>query len=86
MVEHTPQPLTPAQAKARLRVAADRISPGYWMRRHPWRLLLLAWGSGFIAGHLRLPPAPAARTGRLLLALLFQNLFARQARTTCRKS
>ena len=85
MVEHTPQPLTPAQAKARLRAAATRATPGYWLHRHPWRLLLLAWGCGFIAGHLRLPPAVAARTGRLLLASLFQNLFARQVRTACRK-
>ncbi len=79
MAGQPPQPLTPAQAKARLRSAAARATPAYWLHRHPWRLLLMAMGGGFVAGRLRLEPAAAARFGRSLLPLMIRGLIARQA-------
>ncbi|HHH35439.1 MAG TPA: hypothetical protein ENK48_01255 [Gammaproteobacteria bacterium] len=73
------QPLTPAQAKARLRLAAERATPAYWLRRRPWRVLLMASALGFVAGRLRLPPAQAANMGKQVLPLLLKGLAARQA-------
>lgn len=79
MARQPDQPLTPAQAKARLRVAAERATPTYWLRHHPWRVLFMASAVGFVAGHMRLPPAEAAKMGKQLLPLLLKGLAARQA-------
>lgn len=63
MDRDTSQPLTTAQAKARLRTAAQQASPSAWVRRHPLHALSVALLGGFIAGRLRPPSA-----GDLLLA------------------
>ena len=63
MDRDTSEPLTPEQAKARLRAAAQQASPSAWVRRHPLHALSAALLGGFIAGRLRPPSA-----GDLLLA------------------
>jgi len=51
------QPLTPAEAKERLRQVAGRLSLQAWTRNSPWSLLVLALGGGYLAGRV-----PAVRT------------------------
>lgn len=48
MARRPPQPLTPAQAKARLRHAARRASPTAWVSRHPLTALATAAAAGFL--------------------------------------
>lgn len=51
------QPLTPAEAKERLRLAASKASLRTWAESNPWSLLILALGGGYLAGKV-----PAARS------------------------
>jgi len=46
------QPLTPVEAKARLRRAAGRVGWAPWVRRHPRTALLGGFAAGFLAGSL----------------------------------
>ena len=62
MDRDTTPPLTPAEAKARLRAAAQQVSLTNWMSRRTWRVLALALAGGFVVGRLRVP----AITGTLL--------------------
>lgn len=55
MDRDTTHPLTPEEAKARLRAAAEQVSPKYWISRHKAGALAAALASGFIAGRLRVP-------------------------------
>jgi len=65
------QSLTPDQAKARLREAALRVSPGRWLSQHPVGVLAAALAGGFVVG--RMGGAALARAllvRRLTFALL----------------
>lgn len=55
MDSDTPQPLTIEEAKARLRVAAEKATPTAWLRAHPLRALTVAVVGGFVAARMRLP-------------------------------
>lgn len=48
------RPLTPQEAKARLRAAAQQLSQATWGTRR-WRILGLALAGGFVTGCLRAP-------------------------------
>ena len=58
------QPLSVEEAKARLRVAANRASPSAWVRQHPLPALGIALLGGLVAGRLH-----AQSASGLLLAL-----------------
>jgi hypothetical protein len=62
----TAKPLTPEQAKARLRAAADRASPTAWLHQHPWSTLSLAVAGGFMLSRMRLPMFTSVFTARWL--------------------
>ena len=51
--------LSPAEAKARLRIAASRLSTSAWIRRHPYETLAIAAAGGLLLGGV-------PRLGRLL--------------------
>ena len=55
MDRDTSQPLTPEEAKAKLRTAAQQVSLTNWMSRRTWRVLALALAGGFVVGRLRIP-------------------------------
>lgn len=66
-------PLSPEEAKARLRVAAERASPVGWVSAHPWQAGGLALLAGFTVarlGALALSPA----VGRRLLSVAAASL------------
>lgn len=50
-----PLPLTPEEAKARLRAAAQNVTLAAVVSRSAWPLLAVAVAGGFIAARLRLP-------------------------------
>jgi len=50
MVDPASHPLTTDEAKARLRLAADRASPSALVERHPWQALAAALIGGYAAG------------------------------------
>lgn len=68
----TSKPLTTEQAKARLRAAAERASPGAWFERHHWRALGLAAAGGFLLSRTRLPMATGVLTSRWIVPLLLE--------------
>lgn len=55
MADASSPPLTPEQAKARLRQAAQKLTPMAALERHPWSLLAVALVSGYAAGRGTLP-------------------------------
>ncbi len=72
MAGGTTEPLTPAEAKERLRRAAARASLRTWAESNPWSLLVLALGAGFLAGK-----APAARSALIWSAAQLLTSLAR---------
>lgn len=66
----TNEPLTPAQAKERLRAAAREAGVASWVRRHPWQALVGGVSAGFVMGSL--PPDIRRSLGRRLSRFLFQ--------------
>ena len=72
MDRDTSLPLTPEEAKARLRAAAQQISLTHWMSRRTWRILALALAGGFVVGRLRVPVI----TSTLLLQRIVPALLA----------
>jgi len=62
----SPDSLTLEEAKARLRVAADRASPVSWVRDRPWQATGLALLAGFLVARVGLPSLPTALKGRAL--------------------
>ncbi|WKE65312.1 hypothetical protein PVT67_16855 [Gallaecimonas kandeliae] len=52
MAGKSPHPLTPDEAKARLRQAADQASLGLWVGRHPWPVMAAALVGGFVVGRI----------------------------------
>ena len=66
MAGDTTRPLTPAEAKARLRAAAERASPAGWIHDHPWRATGLALLAGFAVARVGLLALSPVVGGRLL--------------------
>ena len=68
------KPLTVAEAKARLRVAAHNVTIGAWAGQVGWPLLGAATVAGFVVARLRLPSlagsAIVSRTVPILLNML----------------
>ena len=58
-----PNPLSPEEAKAKLREAARELSASHWIGRRTWSVLGVALAGGFVAGRLRV----SAVTGALLM-------------------
>lgn len=54
MDRDTSRPLNPAEAKARLRAAAENISLSHWVGRYSWRVLAVALAGGFVFGRMRI--------------------------------
>jgi hypothetical protein len=61
------EPLSTAQAKARLRSAVEGLSPEPWVRDRPWEAMLIAAVSGFLLGVL--PPRRRGPVARELLGI-----------------
>lgn len=79
-------PLSPQEAKARLRAAAQRASPSGWVRHHPLQAVALALGGGFVIARLRIEPIlGAALTRRLLPAIAARLLTEALPKTTRRQ-
>ena len=74
MAERASHPLTPEEAKARLRAAAQQATPAYWVRQRPWQTLLIALCGGFLAGRLRLSPTLAITLSQRLLPLFVAHV------------
>jgi hypothetical protein len=60
MDSNNDRPLTPEEAKARLRKAAQQVSLDRWVGQHPWQVLVGALIGGFIVG--RVGVSAVART------------------------
>lgn len=77
MDRDTSHPLSPAEAKARLRAAAQGLSLGDWMGRHTWSVLAAAAAGGFVVGRLRLSGVSGTmfmqRIAPLLLVVLLRR-------------
>jgi len=78
MAERASRPLSPAEAKARLRAAAERASPAYWVQQRPWRLLGMALCGGFLTGRLRISPLFAMTLSRRLLPAFAAHVLKRR--------
>lgn len=69
------QPLTPEEAKARLREAALRVSPRHWISRHPVAVLAAALAGGLLIGRLGAAALVRALLIRRLTPALLMLLF-----------
>lgn len=71
------QPLSPEEAKARLRAAAQGLSLSKWMGRRTWRVLAVALAGGFIVGRVRVSALTQTmvmqRLAPILLTVLLRN-------------
>ena len=70
--------LTPTEAKARLREAAQHVSPTGWMSQHALGILAVALASGFIVGRTRTPVMARAILMRLVTPVLLTSLLQRR--------
>lgn len=77
MDSDTPRPLSPEEAKARLRAAAQGLGLSALIGRRTWRILAVSLIGGFIVGRLRVSELTRAvvmqRVTPLLLTLLLRN-------------
>ena len=80
MVDPTPHPLTPDEAKARLRLAAHRASPSALVERHPWQALAAALIGGYAAGQGDTGSVLLRNRGAQLLWLLASKGFIASVR------
>jgi len=62
--------LTPEEAKARLRAAAQELGVNHWVGERTWRVLVLALAGGYIAGHARIPAVMGTRLIQRVVPLL----------------
>ena len=69
------QPLTPEEAKARLREAALRLSPRQWIRQHPLAVLAAALAGGLVIGRVGTVALARALMLRRLTPALLMLLF-----------
>lgn len=77
-MDRAPQgPLTTAEAKARLRAAAQNVTIGAWPTQGRWPLLIAA-AAGFVAGRLRLPTLLGSALCRRAAPMLLSMLLTRK--------
>ena len=74
--------LTPAEAKARLRGAAQDLSLAAWMRGKPWRVLGVALAGGFIFGRMRVPAASGALMMQRIAPMLLMAVLRRRGKSS----
>jgi hypothetical protein len=60
MAGDSPQPLSTEEAKERLRAATREVGLQAWVHHSPWGFLVIALGSGYLAGRL-----PVMRTSMM---------------------
>jgi len=80
MDRETTHSLTPAEAKDRLRAAAQQLSFANWMVERRWTILTVALAGGFIIGRLGLPIAARAILLRQVAPLLLTTMWQRRKR------
>jgi hypothetical protein len=78
MDRDTTHPLTPEEAKIRLRAAAERVSLINWMSQHKGGVLAAALASGFIAGRSRTSLMAPAMLVRQVVPMLLLALFRKR--------
>ncbi len=72
------QPLTTAEAKARLRAAAQNVTIGGWVSKGGWPLLGVAAVAGFMAARLRLSELASSAMVRRAVPILLDMLLTRK--------
>ncbi len=72
------KPLTTAEAKVRLRVAAQNITVGALINKGGWPLLGVAAVAGFIVARLRLSGMAGSATVRRTIPILLDMLLTRK--------
>lgn len=72
MDSETNRPLTPEEAKERLRAAASEVGVTPWIRRHPIGFLAGAVSAGYLAGSLS--PRTRRWAGALLARVALRSL------------
>lgn len=85
MDRNSSKPLTPDEAKARLRDAALRASPTGYLRGHPFQSMGLAMAAGIMAGRTRLSGTVILSLADQLLPLV-ARFIVRQQGPTSKKS
>lgn len=80
MDRETSHSLTPAEAKDRLRAAAQQLSLASWIVERRWTILAMALAGGFVVGRLGLPIAARAMLLRQVAPLLLTTLCQRRTR------
>ena len=65
------RPLTPDEAKERLRQAAGEVGVAPWVRRHPVTAVASAISIGYLVGSLS--PGQRRRAGSLLARMAFRG-------------
>jgi hypothetical protein len=78
MDRDTSHSLTPEEAKARLRAAAQQLSLTDWISERRWSVLAAALASGFIAGRTRAPIMAHAMLVRQVVPMLLLALFQKR--------
>ena len=81
MDRNTPHSLTPDEAKAQLRTAAQQVSLTSLMSHRAWRILAVALAGGFVVGRLRIPLTTALLMQRIAPALLTVLLWRKNKKT-----
>lgn len=81
MDRDTSRPLTVAEAKDRLRIAADAATPSAWFKRYPLRALTLALVGGFVVARVRVPTAVGLMLAqKVVVPLLLGSMKGKQAK------
>lgn len=71
-------PLTPEEAKVRLRAAAQQLRVTIWTGRRGWRMLAAALVGGFIAGRSRIPIMASTLLMRRIVPAVFAMLLGKR--------
>jgi hypothetical protein len=80
MDRDTSHPLTPEEAKARLRAAAEQASLANWMNQHKVGVLAAALAGGFIAGRVPVSLLAPAMLARRVVPMLVLSLLQKRNR------
>ncbi|MEW5756786.1 MAG: hypothetical protein AB1810_10825 [Pseudomonadota bacterium] len=78
MDRNASRPLTPAEAKARLRAVAQEAGLTNWIGRHKWPILAAAMATGFLAGRRPVPVAIGMQLMRRLTPILLTMLLRKR--------
>ena len=78
MAERPSHPLSPEEAKLKLRAVAERTSPIYWVQKRPAQMLLMAMCCGFLVGRMRLSPTFAMTVTQRLLPVFVGHLIKKK--------